>query len=169
MRTFASVVLWFLAVACGARTFCDSASAEPASADAPLARIDTGSLSGITAAGVASFKGIPYAAPPVGALRWRMPQPPRPWTAVKADKFGPSCRQIEDIPKSEDCLTLNVWRPATAITAPLPASAVEPCRCRKDCYGLCSQAGRDRRRRAGADGFACHTGRHAPRKRLRKR
>lgn len=57
------------------------------------------------------FKGIPFAAPPTGDLRWRPPQPPKPWTDVRAcDKFGGMALQKNDRPgQSEDCLYLNVW------------------------------------------------------------
>jgi para-nitrobenzyl esterase len=75
--------------------------------------------------GVVSFKGIPYAAPPVGALRWRPPQPMAPWTGVRqAAEFGANCMQgrfgppqaraSQAPPSWEDCLFLNVWRPANA-------------------------------------------------------
>ncbi len=58
-------------------------------------------------------KGIAYAAPPVGDLRWRLPQAAKAWQGVlAADKFGPACLQADNVPKSEDCQTLNVWRPA---------------------------------------------------------
>ncbi len=79
-----------------------------------------GDLAGVTTGGVESFKGIPFAAPPVGDLRWRPPEPPANWTGVrKADAFGPICMQaargfFSGSPMSEDCLTLNVWRPAGA-------------------------------------------------------
>ncbi len=76
--------------------------------------------------GVRAFLGIPFAAPPVGDLRWRSPQPVKPWKGVRdASKFGPRCMQRpiysdmifrEDGP-SEDCLTLNVWTPAPANSA----------------------------------------------------
>ena len=83
--------------------------------------INSGSLRGAATADVISFKGIPYAAPPVGALRWRAPQPVSPWQDVRAAaQFGPRCMQPDDVPKSEDCLTLNVWRPAAASAIPLP-------------------------------------------------
>jgi len=75
---------------------------------------------------VVAFKGIPYAAPPVGELRWRPPEPPARWTDIRdATQFGPICPQSGGIaprgrtnasplaqPSSEDCLTLNVWTPA---------------------------------------------------------
>ena len=83
---------------------------------APVVRIDSGQVRGVEADGVVSFKGIPYAAPPVGKLRWREPQPAQHWAGVRdATKFGPECMQTSDeVPKSEACLTLNVLRPATS-------------------------------------------------------
>jgi para-nitrobenzyl esterase len=80
--------------------------------------------------GVRSFKGLPFAQPPVGALRWREPQPPKNWTGVRnADKFGPSCMQrlgpgadywLRGDGMSEDCLYLNVWTPAKSGNEKLP-------------------------------------------------
>ncbi len=89
-------------------------------------RVESGLLSGTEADGVTVFKGIPYAAPPVGDLRWREPQPPAKWEGVRAaTAFGASCPQplstgappyTEEFamrgPTSEDCLFLNVWTPA---------------------------------------------------------
>ncbi len=92
-------------------------------------RIETGLLSGVHAdrSDVIVFKGIPYAAPPVGELRWRAPQPAEAWSGVRsADTFAPTCMQdppppgsfyqlefFEEIePMSEDCLYLNVWTAA---------------------------------------------------------
>jgi para-nitrobenzyl esterase len=82
----------------------------------------SGPVQGTTDNGVAAYLGIPFAAPPVGDLRWRAPQPVAPWKDVlAADKFAPGCMQIplnspaigfEPIPISEDCLYLNVWTPA---------------------------------------------------------
>lgn len=75
---------------------------------------------------VTVFKGIPYAAPPVGKLRWRSPQPPAPWRGVlQADRFGPSCPQLGAPPAvraamSESCLFLNVWTGASTRTALRP-------------------------------------------------
>ena len=106
----------------------------PAPVQTPtVVRVDSGELQGVVDDGVASFKGIPYAAPPVGELRWRPPQPPAPWTGVRpAAEFGADCMQGRFGPppaagapgppaSSEDCLFLNVWRPASATSgAKLP-------------------------------------------------
>ncbi len=75
------------------------------------------------------FKGIPFAAPPVGNLRWQPPQPAAPWRGMKkANVFGPRCMQgaifsdmvFRDAGPSEDCLYLNVWTPAKKANASLP-------------------------------------------------
>ena len=75
------------------------------------------------------FKGIPFAAAPVGDLRWKAPQPPSKWTGVRqADKFGSACLQTDvfgdiyfrDAQPSEDCLNLNIWIPANAASKKLP-------------------------------------------------
>jgi para-nitrobenzyl esterase len=98
-------------------------------------RVTTGSLTvGEVRDGVAAFKGVPFAAPPVGALRWREPQAAGAWSGVrKADRFGPSCMQpaIKEImpwtqeffaqaPFSEDCLYLNVWSGAASASERRP-------------------------------------------------
>ena len=80
--------------------------------------------------GVRSFKGIPFAQPPVGELRWREPQPVKSWPGVRnADKFGPACMQrlspgadywLRGDGMSEDCLYLNVWTPAKTGREKLP-------------------------------------------------
>jgi para-nitrobenzyl esterase len=84
---------------------------------------------GTEAGGIRAFKGIPFAAPPVGDLRWQPPQPVKAWTEVRpATAFGAECmqrRQYADMVfrsngRSEDCLFLNVWTPATAAGARLP-------------------------------------------------
>src|ERR1700733_15128505 len=71
---------------------------------------------------VSSFKSIPYAAPPIGPLRWRPPQEPSHWTDTRdATQFGPQCPQTQPTgPMSEDCLNLNVWTPARSATDRLP-------------------------------------------------
>lgn len=89
-------------------------------ADPTVVQTEYGAVKGVQEGGVISWKGIPFAAPPVGKLRWRVPQAATPWMGVRdAAQFGPACMQTDDIPKSEDCLTLNVWKPAEA-KGPLP-------------------------------------------------
>jgi para-nitrobenzyl esterase len=94
-----------------------------AAASAQVAEVDVtgGRVAGQMASGSISFKGIPFAAPPVGPLRWKAPQGVRPWTGLKqAVAYGPSCMQDPNFTKlfgappeiSEDCLYLNVWTPA---------------------------------------------------------
>ena len=90
--------------------------------------IESGALQGVDAKGLTIYKGVPYAAPPVGEFRWREPQPVRPWTGVrKAVAFAPACMQTgvsmpgETPPEvSEDCLYLNLWAPARRATQRLP-------------------------------------------------
>ena len=63
-------------------------------AQPPVVRVDSGELQGVVDDGVVSYKGIPFAAPPVGDLRWRPPQPVAPWTGVRqAAEFGADCMQ----------------------------------------------------------------------------
>ena len=96
------------------------AVAEPAPA---TVAIDSGRVRGAADGGVLSFKGIRFAAPPVGELRWRAPQPAPLWTGVHdAARFGADCMQLpfpDDAAPlatepAEDCLYVNVWRPAEA-------------------------------------------------------
>ncbi|MGA8678018.1 MAG: carboxylesterase family protein, partial [Candidatus Acidiferrales bacterium] len=78
---------------------------------------------------VRMFKGIPFAAPPIGDLRWKPPHPPLAWQGIRpADKFGPACMQTDvygdihfrDVQPSEDCLNLTIWLPAHPVEARLP-------------------------------------------------
>jgi len=100
-----------------------------------LVKTDRGQVSGTAVADdVTAFLGVPFAAPPVGDLRWRPPQPAARWTGVReADHFGASCMQNEpgsrlpwteefmtQGPISEDCLFLNIWTAAPRATAKLP-------------------------------------------------
>jgi len=82
--------------------------------------IDTGSLQGTTAGGVISFKGVPFAAPPLGQLRWKPPQPVQKWRGVReATSYGPDCMQDPfpgdaaplGVTPKEDCLYMNIWLP----------------------------------------------------------
>jgi para-nitrobenzyl esterase len=91
---------------------------DPARSDPTIAVVETGQLKALQAKGVLAFKGIPYAAPPVGAMRWKAPARAAKWDGVKdASAYGPICAQkmpnpdngIGQYPASEDCLTLNVF------------------------------------------------------------
>ncbi len=100
----------------------------------PVLNIEGGQVVGVETPtkGVTSFKGIPFAAPPVGELRWKEPQPVVPWQGVKvADKYGDAASQVTwdpnsfygkewqasgSVPFTEDCLYLNVWTPAAGET-----------------------------------------------------
>jgi len=97
-----------------------------AAAGDPIA-IEGGKISGIAGGDVHTYKGIPFAAPPVGKLRWRPPQPVPPWEGVRrCTEFGPWCPQPRPLlgkglgETSEDCLYLNVWTPAKPADAKLP-------------------------------------------------
>lgn len=89
---------------------------------------ESGLVEGIEDNGVRVFRGIPFAAPPVGPLRWRAPSPAAAWEGVRiADRFSPICLQPGSYPDdapaepmSEDCLYLNVWAPANPEGRPLP-------------------------------------------------
>ncbi len=92
-------------------------------------KISTGTLEGTEKGGIRIFKGIPFAAPPVGDLRWKPPQTVKNWKAVrKADQFGPRAMQrnifgdmvFRSNGMSEDCLYLNVWTPAKLRNEKLP-------------------------------------------------
>src|SRR5262249_17589046 len=99
-------------------------------------RIDAGLVSGVagSTAGMRGFMGIPFAAPPMGPLRWRPPQPVKRWEGVlKADHFGCQCMQPESPATggrgpaaaaapamSEDCLYLNVWTEAASASERRP-------------------------------------------------
>jgi para-nitrobenzyl esterase len=91
--------------------------------------VDAGRLEGTVQKGVRSFLGVPYAAAPVGDLRWKPPAPAPSWTGVReAKEFGARCMQgkiyddmvFRDSGPSEDCLTLNVWTSASATSGKLP-------------------------------------------------
>ena len=98
---------------------------------ADVVHTEAGNVEGTASADakIRIFRGIPFAAPPVGDLRWKAPQPVQGWTGVrKAVEFGPRCMQgrvysdmiFRDNGPSEDCLYLNVWTPAASADAHLP-------------------------------------------------
>src|SRR6185437_4026446 len=124
------------AIACLAGTAPSYANDTPASRAlaaaerGAIANPPAGRLQGALEGNLRVFKGIPYARPPVGALRWKPPRPLPRWTGVRhATGFGPACFQPDNsfvsvyigqpMPMSEDCLTLNIWAPADAHDAPV--------------------------------------------------
>jgi|WetSurMetagenome_2_1015567.scaffolds.fasta_scaffold01584_16 para-nitrobenzyl esterase len=105
------------------------------SAKEPVVKTENGRVSGYKSGEISVFKGIPFAAPPVGDLRWKAPQPAKSWKGVlKCDKFSASPMQNKPVPfmmwtaefitppekLSEDCLYLNVWTPAKSAKEKLP-------------------------------------------------
>ncbi len=115
--------------ACVAIAACMTASISLAE-EGPVVTTAAGKVFGSVQDSLRVFKGIPYAAPPVGALRWRAPEAVKPWNGVlRTTQFGPACIQpptkvpnvyTSDItPTNEDCLTVNVWAPANATRAPV--------------------------------------------------
>lgn len=100
------------------------APAQPAPAQsAPVVATGSGPVRGVSDGAVSAFLGIPYAAPPTGANRWRAPQPVARWIDARdASQYGSDCAQAPFPPDAapirtkpaEDCLFLNVWRPANA-------------------------------------------------------
>jgi para-nitrobenzyl esterase len=108
---------------------CCAVAFAAAAVAAPEVRTESGVVAGAEADGVASFKGIPFAAPPVGDLRWRAPQPAAHWPGMRqAVDYGHDCMQ-KPFPSDaaplgttpdEDCLVLNVWRPVKPSAARLP-------------------------------------------------
>ena len=122
---------WWLALALSA--LCALArltfAALPPKAAPPTVTLGDGTLEGTdfgTAQNAAAFLGVPYAAPPVGDLRWRPPEPVKPWDGTrKATRFGAACPQLEAgwlpyVGWNEDCLYLNVWTPHLSATQKLP-------------------------------------------------
>lgn len=114
-------------------SFSLAAHTAPAETSAPHIRLDEGVLSGTHLGSTgAEFLGIPYAAPPVGSLRWAAPQQPQPWPGIRdATYYRPACPQLpspwlpemlgrKQMQTSEDCLYLNVFTPRLSTRASLP-------------------------------------------------
>ncbi|MET0716902.1 MAG: carboxylesterase family protein [Pseudoxanthomonas sp.] len=127
MCTVGLTAVALLTVSCSSL---DPSMSAPKAESAPIVTVETGRLQGSVEGPIQVFRGVPYAAPPVGKLRWRPPIPAPAWPGVKdATEFGAACIQptarvqsiyAQDIgPTSEDCLTLNVWAPANAKDAPV--------------------------------------------------
>lgn len=109
---------------------CATSADIPQSASEPVVSTGQGDVSGVAEGRLHVFRGIPYAAGPVGDLRWKPPQPAEGWNGVReASAFGPACIQppvpaaslYNDPPasSSEDCLNLNIWAPGDAEDAPV--------------------------------------------------
>jgi len=123
MKTFLSLLLMaFITVSSASAQLNNDKSA-------PRVNTDKGTIEGINDSGVAIFKGIPFAQPPTGALRWKPPKPANSWDGVrKTVQFGPRCMQrpvfgdmvFRSDGMSEDCLYLNVWTPGKMGDEKLP-------------------------------------------------
>jgi para-nitrobenzyl esterase len=109
-----------------------TAAAAPTAAQISHTQVTGGRIAGTTVDGVSEFKGVPFAAPPVGELRWKAPRPVKPWAGVRQTvAFGPACmqnadqlkRQAPGISASEDCLYLDIWTAAKTADEKLPVIA----------------------------------------------
>lgn len=109
--------------------FCSFISFAQFNSDTPEVNISNGKLVGMYSSGISIFKGIPFAQPPVGPLRWKAPAPVKDWNGVvKANQFGPRAMQkpiygdmaFRSNGVNEDCLYLNVWTPAKSSDEKLP-------------------------------------------------
>ena len=110
---------WFVALAACA------ALSPSAATGAPPVKVEGGLVQGVADGDLTVYKGIPFAAPPVGGLRWKAPQPVAGWEGTRlADQYAPACVQSMGSPPpggvSEDCLYLNVWTPAKSAAEKLP-------------------------------------------------
>ena len=124
---------------------------------APRCARRAASSPGAVANGVVSWKGIPYAAPPVGDLRWRAPQPVAPWTGVRAaTEYAHDCMQLPfpsdaaplGTPPAEDCLYVNVWAPGEAGLREAARDVLDPRRRLRERRQLARRLRRERLRPA---------------------
>jgi para-nitrobenzyl esterase len=122
------------ALACGSSTSApDAGGKDTSSSDGPFdgppaaacgqTMTTYGPVLGQKSGKTCAYEGIPFAAPPTGDLRWKAPQPPKPWTTPRPSTFGSGCPQsgspFGDASTDEDCLYLNVWTPPPQKTSPL--------------------------------------------------
>ncbi len=110
----------------GASSGSGGAGGSGGGADPSLVQTDKGPVQGTVTGGTRAFYAIPYAAPPVGPLRWKPPQPAASWSFRDGTARGPFCPQLAELSTtpmpgtSEDCLTVNVWAPSPAPAKPAP-------------------------------------------------
>lgn len=125
LRSISASLFALLAVGCAAS---ETDNQPPEKQPLPLTiQTDKGAVQGALNGTTRAFLGIPYAEPPLGALRWKPPAPHKPWTdTLQATAKGPSCLQLNplsgviDSSSKEDCLTLNVWTPSSQAASPPP-------------------------------------------------
>jgi para-nitrobenzyl esterase len=118
MRWFGKAALTAVALSCATPASTEDLFANIKSGKPEVVTIDDGKLKGYAANGISTFLGIPFAAPPVGDLRWKPPAPTAKWSGIRdAGAFGPSCVQTNTFgvmavrATTEDCLYLNVFAP----------------------------------------------------------
>jgi para-nitrobenzyl esterase len=112
------LILFLFAVSASA-----SSAQSPICADPDIACTQQGAVRGIIGGDMLAFKGIPYARPPIGLLRWRPTETAEAWSGVRdGSRFGSICPQIigQEVKGEEDCLTVNVWRPRAKPEQALP-------------------------------------------------
>jgi para-nitrobenzyl esterase len=131
MNSLRLLTIWCAAACIIAASSTPAQSPDPSSGKhGPVVSTPAGKVEGRMEGGLLVFKGIPFAAPPVGPLRWKPPAALPSWSGTRnATKFGPACLQPEPklpnvytrdpLPMSEDCLTLNIWAPQNARHAPV--------------------------------------------------
>lgn len=130
LRTIFSLGAATLSLAIALAACSSDGKTAQAAGKGPVVQAPAGPVEGTLAAGIRSFKGLPYAQPPVGEARWKAPTPAAAWSETRlATDFGPACIQPPSIgvnvytqelgATSEDCLTLNVWSPENASKAPV--------------------------------------------------
>ncbi|WP_260696912.1 carboxylesterase/lipase family protein [Streptomyces sp. 130] len=119
-RTFAIGTACAASALVGSAGTARAAARRTGTARGALARTTAGLVQGERIGNVSVFRGVPYARPPVGDLRFAAPRPPRPWSGVReATRFAPTALQSTGGSGSEDCLYANVWTPDTAGRRPV--------------------------------------------------
>src|SRR5450432_3354678 len=121
MRHFAKALAVFLFAVAASAASAQTPNCSPGDPD--VACTLQGAVRGVVEGDMLAFKGIPYARPPVGPLRWKPTEPAEAWSGVRdGSRFGAICPQIigQEVKGEEDCLTVNVWRPRVKPAQPLP-------------------------------------------------